>query len=259
MIPFFQWLTIPLGPLQIQVWGLFVALGLFVGLQFSLWAAKKRGLEKEIVMDAALWIIFSSLVGARLIYLVTEWETAAFTRIIDLFAIWNGGMSISGGFLGALFAAFFFLRYKKVAFLPYADVLIFGLPVGLWIGRLGCFFIFDHPGRETTFFLGQMYLDGVVRHNHGLYLSLNGLFLTILFLFLWHRIARPRIGMYLAVFGVVYGGVRFFLDFFRATDLAAVDSRFFGLTFAQYLSVVCIVAGVALWYAISRKHSERKE
>lgn len=255
MIPFFQWTEIPIGPITIQVWGLFVAAGLAAGLLASLWAAKQRSLQKEIVLDGALWIVLASLVGARIVYLLTEWEDASVDSALDFIAIWNGGMSVSGGFLGALLAAVLFLRYKKMPFFPYADVFIFGLPVGLWIGRMGCFFIFDHPGTVTTFFLGQTYLDGVVRHNHGLYLSLNGFAIMILFFIVWRYMHQKPPGTFVALFAMLYGVSRFFLDFFRATDLTAVDTRWLGLTFAQYMSLLLIVVGIGLWYRVRRKRN----
>lgn len=255
MIPFFQWTTISLGPLSIQVWGLFVAAGIAVGLWVSVWAAKQRGLEHKHVVDASAWIIVASMIGARVVYVLSEWQLFA-GDFISVIKVWEGGMSISGGFIGALIAAVLYFKSKKLSFLEYGDVTIFGLPVGLWIGRLGCFFIFDHPGAITSSPLGQTYLDGLVRHNHGLYLSLNGLFLTIVFILLW-RYAHLSKGMFLVAFALLYGGMRFILDFFRATDLAYADSRWFGLTVAQYLSLAMIAGGLYMWYRI-KQTSESK-
>jgi phosphatidylglycerol:prolipoprotein diacylglycerol transferase len=250
MIPFFQWTEIQLGPLPIQVWGLMVALGIALGLRVSVWAAKQRGLEHKYVVDAAAWIIVASLFGGRAIYVLSEWQLFA-GDLASVIAVWEGGMSISGGFIGALIAAIIYFRAKKLPFFDYADVTIFGLPIGLFIGRLGCFFIFDHPGAPTSFFLGETYIDGIVRHNHGLYLSLNGLLLTMLFFLVWKR--KPAKGTFVALFALCYGLMRFALDFFRATDLSSADSRWFGLTVAQYLSLGFIVGGGYLWYAIKRK------
>lgn len=255
MIPYFQWTIIALGPVTIYVWGVMVAAGIALGLWMSVWAAKQRGLNHKHVADAAAWIIVASLVGGRVVYVISEWHLFA-GDLLSVFAVWEGGMSISGGFLGALFAAVGYFRIKKVSFLEYADVTIFGLPLGLFIGRLGCFFIFDHPGAPTTAFFGQEYVDGIVRHNHGLYLSLNGLVLTVLFALLWRRdMAR---GMYIVVFAIWYGVMRFLLDFWRATDLAVVDSRWLGLTVAQYLSLGFVVGGLYLWYAINRQNGSKQ-
>lgn len=257
MIPYFQWHTIYIGVVPVQVWGLMVALGIACGLLLSVWAAKRRGLDAQIVADAAFWVIIAALLGGRLVYVLSEIDRYVGAPA-DIVKLWEGGMSISGGFIGALVAAWLYFRYKKIDFWSYADVMIFGLPLGLFIGRLGCFFIFDHPGKPTRFFLGQEYIDGIVRHNHGLYLSLNGLLLTVLFLLLWRRLQHATSGWFVVLFLCIYGSVRFVLDFFRATDLAYSDSRFIGLTVAQWLSIVMVAAGIAAWYYVVHTRKEHK-
>lgn len=247
MIPYFQWTQISLGPIPIQVWGLMVSLGMLAALSISLRVAKAYTVEKQHVLDMAFWIILGSIVGSRVAYVLSEWHEFA-GHFIDVFKVWNGGMSISGGLVGAFLATMLYVRRYKLSFWEYADVYILGLPVGLWIGRLGCFFIFDHPGSPTTFFLGEQYIDGVVRHNHGLYLSLDGFILSCLFFLLWKKNPHRPNGWYFTVFLMWDGVVRFCLDFFRARDLPYADSRFFGLTMAQYLAMLMIVAGVSLWY-----------
>ena len=149
-----------------------------------------------------------------------------------------------GGFVGAVIAAVLFLRKRKLDLIGYCDTMVFALPLGLFIGRLGCFLIHDHPGTLTHFFLGVNYPDGV-RHDHGLYLSIEGLVLFLLFLFLAHK--RVKIGTYLYVFLILDGTIRFLLDFSRATDGPIVDVRYLGLTPAQYFSIAMIISGIALY------------
>lgn len=257
MIPFFEWTVISFGPVPVRVWGLMVALGILAGLVVAVREARRRGLSAEREMDLAFWIILGSMVGARIFFIITEidYYLSAPTKI---FAVWEGGMSITGGFLGSAAAALLYTWRKQLSFLDYADATVFGLPVGLWIGRLGCFFIFDHPGSPTGFFLGQTYRDGVVRHNHGLYDSLNGLVLTGLFFYLRWRNPHRRSGFYLIVFMIWYGTFRFIADFFRATDLAEADARLGGLTYAQYVMLGLVVGGLALWYSVYRKDQTDK-
>lgn len=252
MLPFIQWTQFHIGPVPIQVWGLFVALGIALGLWVSVRVARARSLNTDAVMDIGLWSIASALIGARLFYALTEWQEYS-GHWIDALRVWEGGMSITGGFLGALVGALVTMKLKKLSYLDYSDAIIVGLPVGLWIGRLGCFFIFDHPGTPTQFILGQLYLDGVVRHNHGLYLSLNGLVLSIIFYWCWKHRERLFNGFFLVFFLLWYGVVRFLLDFLRASDLGYSDSRFFGLTAAQYGAMAMVVFGAWIWYALKRK------
>ena len=150
-----------------------------------------------------------------------------------------------GGFLGAVIVGVGYLRKKKLDVHAYADVAVFGLPLGLFIGRIGCFLIHDHPGTLTDFVGGVQYQGGA-RHDHGLYLSINGLILFLIFLALTRRGVKQ--GTYIIVFLVWYGAMRFFLDFLRATDGAIVDSRYLNLTPAQYFSIVMVLSGGYLWW-----------
>jgi len=245
MIPYVELHTILLGPISIQVWGLMVALGLLVGAKTSEYMLKKRGLDHKIIWEIFIWIVIGSFVLARLFHILFYDLSFFIENPFEIISFWPGGLSISGGFIGALVGGFLFLRKKKLDFWKYADAIVFGLPLGLFIGRIGCFLIHDHPGKVTEFFLGVQYPNGLAHHDHGLYLSLNGLVLALVFLIMAWRKARE--GAYLTVFLVWYGVVRFALDFLRATDGAIVDNRYFGLTPAQYVSIVMVFAGFLLF------------
>lgn len=243
MIPYFQFTTIALGPLTIQVWGLFVALGILAGTWSASRMARHRGLDEKLIWDLSVWVIVGAFLAARVLHVVYE-PGYYLADPFEFFRVWHGGFSVMGGFLGATIAGIWFLRRKQVDVHAYADTAIFGLPLGLFIGRIGCFLIHDHPGTLTNFPLGVQYPDGV-RHDHGLYLSINGLVLFLLFLWLVHR--QAKMGTYIVVFLIWYGTVRFFLDFLRATNGAIVDIRYFSLTPAQYLAIVMVIGGVWLY------------
>jgi phosphatidylglycerol---prolipoprotein diacylglyceryl transferase len=243
MIPYFEWQTIQLGPLALHVWGLFVASGFIAGAYVSGWMLKKRGQDKKIVFDLLPWLMLSGVLGGRIVHVLFYDFSFYLQNPGQIIAIWHGGMSIFGGFIASTLVALFYFKKKRVDVFKYADSAIFGLPVGLWIGRIGCFFIHDHPGTATDFMLGVEYPDGIVRHDHGLYLSLNGLILVIVFLSL-SRKKRP-VGTYIAIFSIWYGVMRFILDFYRA-----IDVRYLGFTPAQYFSVALALFGV---YLIVRK------
>ncbi len=250
MIAYFQFTTISLGPITIQVWGLMVALGILAGTKAAAAMAKRRGLDEKIIWDLSVWVIVAAFIGARILHAVYE-PGLYLADPVEFVRIWHGGWSVMGGFLGAIVAGVWFLRRKKVDVHAYADSAVFGLPLGLFIGRIGCFLIHDHPGTLTDFIGGVQYPGGT-RHDHGLYLSINGLLLFLTFLLLARKGART--GTYIIVFLIWYGTVRFFLDFLRATDGAIIDSRYFNLTPAQYLSLVMVAGGVWMF----RKKLSRK-
>lgn len=241
MIPDLHWAIILVGPLTIQVWGLFVALGIITAMLFAKREAVRRGLAANNIIDLTFWIILAAMLGSRLFFVFTE--LALFTNDwLGIFKVWDGGMSISGGFFGSVVAAYIFIKIKKLSFWEYADTIVLFLPLGLFIGRLGCFFIFDHPGSETTFFLGEeYYFDGLIRHNHGLYLSLNGLIMFGVFWLLNKKYA-PKTPFFSILFLVWYGAIRLVLDFDRT-----LDSQFFSLTAAQFFGIGMMVLALVLF------------
>ncbi|MFH1404522.1 MAG: prolipoprotein diacylglyceryl transferase [Patescibacteria group bacterium] len=270
MIPYFQFTQIEIGPIAIQVWGLLVAIGIIVGALASSHLAKKRGQDSKIIYDLTFWVIVSAFVFARLAHVFLYDPSYFAVHPLEILYVWQGGYSITGGFIGALIAGWIYLKKRKVDFLSYADTAIFGLPIGLFIGRIGCFLIHDHPGAITNFFLGVQFPDGAVRHDHGLYLSLNGLLLFLVFLVMvrcWiplltkgglrgglsARVALSKwdymgLPLFTIVFLLWYGLVRFLLDFLRATQGAIVDARYLNLTPAQYFSIIMVVTGIYLFF-----------
>jgi phosphatidylglycerol:prolipoprotein diacylglycerol transferase len=241
MLPYVEFHSISLGPLTLQVWGLLVALGFLAAAFAAAKLAEARGLKGSAVFDMLGWIILSAIIFARLFH-VLLYEPGYYAAAPgEIMKIWEGGMSMYGGFFGGLLAGLIYLRKKKLDPWRYADVVCFGLPLGIFIGRIGCFLIHDHPGTATSFFLGVQYPDGIVRHDLGLYESLYGLVLFVLFFGLAKRKA-PQ-GTYVALFCITYGLFRFLMDSLRVFDMTYI-----GLTPAQYLSVLLIAFGGYVWH-----------
>lgn len=252
MIPYFELHTIDLGFMTIQAWGSLVALGFVLGTVASTWYAKKKGLDPKILWDTLVWVLVGAFILARFFHVVAYEPGFYLENPLKIFSVWEGGFSVIGGFIGAVLFGIWYLQRRKVNVLKYAEAGLFGLPLGLFVGRLGCFLIHDHPGTVTNFFLGVQYPDGLVRHDHGLYLSLNGLLIFILFLILVKR--KVADGVLISVFMFVYGLVRFGLDFLRITNGVMADSRYFGLTPAQYFALVMI--GLGIWCMIRLRQNK---
>ncbi len=251
MIPYFEWTTIEVGPVTLYVWGLFVGLGILFGSAVAGWRARKLGQNDKIIYDLTFILAIAGVIGARLGHILFYDPAPFLANPLSAFAIWDGGMSIMGSFLLCAPVAILYLRKRQVDPHAYLDTTFFGLPFGYFVGRIGCFLIHDHPGTATDFILGVRYPDGVVRHDLGLYLSLNGLVLAGIFLFL----AKKRLpnGFFIATFMAWYGAVRFFLDFLRIADV-----RYLGLTPAQYVCAPLCFGGIALLIYLARTYG-RKE
>ena len=238
MLPYIELTTLSLGPITIYVWGTMVALGIAIGLWVAGKRAEKLGLDRNLVYDLGVWTVTAAFVGARIGHsFFYDWGTTI-RDPLEFFRVWHVGFSIMGGFIVAIITAVWYLRRHQADVWCYADATIFGLPIGLGIGRIGCFLIHDHPGTASDFFLAVQYPDGVSRLDHGLLLSINGFLMALVFWWMSRR--KLPVGAYLTVFAFWYGSVRLWLDFYRIAD-----ARFWGLTPAQYVAVALVAAG--LW------------
>ena len=248
MIPYFQWTTINLGPVVIHVWGIFAALGVILGFWYASRVARRSGLDLARFERAAFWIVVWAFVGARLfelaydprIYLADPWE---------ILRVWHGGLSSFGGFIGATLAFLWFVRRGTLPLWKSADALVRALPLALGCGRIGCFLIHDHPGtlaHSALQWLAVRYPDGS-RYDLGMLLGIFDFLVFGFFVLLAKKRQLPD-GSYLVLFMLIYGPVRFLLDFLRV-----VDARYYGLTPAQYGTIILFSGGIYL--AARRRHS----
>ena len=241
--------TLSFGPIVLQTWGLFVAAGFVLGGWIAAKRAQSRGLDPKIVWDLVFWIFIAAFIGARLLQVLIEWD-------FYLMNPWDAidprkpGYAIIGGFLGALGAFLVVARRRGLDILQYADALVWGLPWGCGVGRIGCFLIHDHPGTLTDFVGGVKYPDGT-RHDLGLYLSLFGFAIGVLFVILDRK--RRAAGFYAGMFLIVYGVGRFLLDFLRI-----LDHRVFGLTVTQWLLMGFVIGGSILLVKVKGQNPKVK-
>ena len=238
MIPFLHSTTFHVLGITFQTWGTLVAAGYTLGTYIAWRRAKHRGLDATLVLDLAFWIFVAAFVGAR-VFQVLMYEPGYYMmHPLEALDPRQPGYAIFGGFIGA--AAVFALTMwrKKLSFFEYADTLIWGLPWGCGVGRIGCFLIHDHPGTLSHALLAVRYPDGQTRHDLGLYLSLLGCATGLLFLWLNRRQRQP--GFWIGVYMVIEGVSRFSLDFLRVAD-----ARYAGLTPTQFLSLP--LCGLGIW------------
>lgn len=245
MIPYLHITSIQLGPVHIQVWGFFVALGILTAILVGTREAVRRGLDKDTFIDLAGWILIPAFVGGRLFHVFVYDFAPYLADPWSILRVWEGGMSSFGGFIGAGVGVWLFVRMKRIPFFPYAEVASFVLPLGFGIGRIGCFFINDHPGTLTDSFLAVDYPGGA-RFDHGILLSLLGFGIFGLFLLLRSRTLKTGAVVFFPAYLVLYGLVRLPLDSFRAWDILLSDARYFSFTPAQYGSMIMVVVGVIL-------------
>lgn len=251
MLPYVAQPVLHLGPLPLHAFGLLVAMAVLVGSAVAQRRARAIGFDEHTIQDLLTWIVAGGFLGGHVLDLLFYEPAVVLHDPLRLLRLWDG-LGSFGGFVGAVAGAALYLRRHAVRDAWRAlDVIAYAFPFGWIFGRLGCTLAFDHPGRATTFFLGERYTDGVVRHNLGLDEALFTVVIAALF-FAVGRKARAS-GTFVGLLALVYAPVRFAMDALRIAD-----TRYFGLTPAQYGSALLAVVGIAI-LALRPRLSARDE
>lgn len=235
--------------IHLSTWGLFVSAAALAVLWLGRRNAPARGISAEIVEGAWPWLVFGGFFGAHLYYLIVvggwPFHHVPFAGLINPFS----GTAVQGGLLGGIIAAAAFLRYRKISFLGFCDVLAPAGALAQALTRVGCFAAGCCYGRPTHSFLGVVYTSpyadagtprGVPLHPAQLYEAVLDLCLAA---FLQSRLNhRERPGRLFAVYLMGSALIRFSVQFFRDDDAGRL---LFGLAHSQYLALAMLA--VAAW------------
>lgn len=242
---------IRIGPLAVRWYGMMYLLG-FVGSYFILRTlAPRRGvpLSREGIGDLLFYGVLGVILGGRMGYVLFYNLPFYLDHPLQVFAVWEGGMSFHGGLIGVVVAAILFCLRRKLPLLLTGDILVTAAPVGLGLGRLGNFINAELYGRVTDVPWGMVFPGGgpEPRHPSQLYEAvLEGAVLFAVLWFLNRRGVRPGVPFF--TFFLLYGVFRFAVEFFRQPD-AHLGFLWGGATMGQVLSLPMILAGVLglLW------------
>jgi phosphatidylglycerol:prolipoprotein diacylglycerol transferase len=252
VIPYIEIPPLVLGDsITIYPFSLLVITGVIVGTVVCHFRSGRAGISSGEVLAAVQWAVVGGFFFAHLVAVL--FYKPQLLEQEGLAVLWRfpAGLSSIGGLFGGYAFLMLHLRWYRRPALPMLDVIVEGLAVGWAFGRLGCAIAHDHPGILTGFPLAVDYPGGP-RHDLGLYdlALIVGVLLPVLHIVERHR-HRP--GVKLVALCLVYGPVRFLLDFLRATDLPGSDPRYLGLTAGQYGSVILAVAGIWLLRRVLRQ------
>lgn len=241
----FSIVTIHLGPIPIHVWGLFVALGFVAATFLAVRWSNGTLVKQNDILDFAVWAIVSAFVGARVGHIIFYDFALYVQHPLDVFKVWEGGLSSFGGFVGALIAGAIFTWHRKIPFIAFSDVFLRALPFGMAIGRIGCYLTREHPGVPCSGVLCVAFPDGVRRLDLGLTEAIFALVIGFSTYALRRLLVRP--GATTAFVLIAYGVGRFILDNFRVAD-----ARYLTLTPAQWGSAAFVALGLFMVYRIFR-------
>lgn len=258
--PQFDPIALSLGPIAIRWYGLMYVAAFVLFVVLGRMHMKRRpdmGFTKENLDDLLFYGMLGVVLGGRLGFVLFYKPMYYLSNPIEIFYIWQGGMSFHGGFLGVLVAMLFFGRKTGRTFWQVTDFIAPLVPTGLAAGRLGNFINGELPGRVTdpsvwpwAMWFPQVDATAIARHPSQLYqFAMEGM---LLFLILWIYSRKPRpIRAVSAVFLIGYGSFRFLAEFTREPD-SFLGLLSFGMSMGQWLSLPMIFAGIAIFVIANR-------
>ena len=242
-----------LGPLHVRWYGLMYLLAF---VQF-IWVGRIRikqphiaaaGWKKEDLDDMLFYGVLGVVIGGRLGQVFFYDPSFYFHNPSQIIAVWNGGMSFHGGFLGVLLAMAWWGRKKGRKLMDIMDFIAPMVPLGYAAGRLGNFINAELPGRIADASLPWAMIwpnvDNLPRHPSPIYQMLVDGILLFIVLWLFSRKPRPRMAV-AGMFSLLYGCARFFTEYFRIPDY---NVTFGGITISagQMLSIPMVILGIIL-------------
>ncbi len=242
--------ALEIGPMEIRLYGLMIALGLLLAVCYAWGRSREFGIRTDDLTDGVLYIVPFAVLCARLYYCIFEWDRYADNPISILY-IWQGGLAIYGGVIGAAIGIIVFCYFKKIRVGALLDITSLGFLIGQSLGRWGNFFNREAFGAETDSFfrMGLLHRNGQTLYVHPtfLYESVWNLCGFILLHFLSKK--RKYDGQIALGYAAWYGLGRTFIEGLRQ------DSLYWGnFRVSQILAAVtCFVAVAALmWFAIEK-------
>ncbi len=246
---------VKIGPLAVRWYGMMYFFGFVASYLLVRYQVKKKRIPMsgQEIDSLYTYIILGLLIGARLGYVLFYNLSSYLANPLDVLEVWHGGMSFHGGLIGVVVSGILFCRKYKRDFWQVADLVVVTAPIGLGLGRLGNFINGELYGRVTDVPWAMVFPSGgpLPRHPSELYeFLLEG---VVLFAVLWRLKDRAFVtGTMTALFIILYGVFRIFVEFFREPDpqLGFILGPF---TMGQLLSGVMVLFGAGLFYYRNRK------
>jgi 16S rRNA (cytosine1402-N4)-methyltransferase/phosphatidylglycerol:prolipoprotein diacylglycerol transferase len=234
--------------LSIRWYGILLSTGIMVGILLAYNEAKRLGRDPEYIIDLSLWCVPAAVIGARLYYVLLEWDyyNGDIMRMIN---IREGGLAIHGALIAAVITGYIFTRIKKLSFWETADIVAPSIIIGQAIGRWGNFVNGEAHGGPTNLPWGIL-VDGIRVHPTFLYESLWNL--GVFFILIFYRRKKKANGEVFLLYGILYSLGRFWIEGLRTDSL-----WFMGMRAAQLISLAIIVVFSITIYVIRRRKNSK--
>ncbi len=261
-----------LGPVKLHTYGLMIAIGFLIALNFMQRDAKKAGVDPNAVTEIAFWSLFIGILGTRVLHIIMYPENYSWSNPLGWITIWQGGLVFQGAIPAVLIYVWYTLRKRNIPFWIAPDFVMPWVPLAQAFGRMGCFFngccygqrADDLPwalrfpegsppfGAHThypDFLMGQQHASFPV-HPTQLY-SVALLVSICIILFLLRRYWNPFPGFTLPAFFMLYGVKRFIVEMYRG-DGNPTELGMGLISNQQVFALLMVLAGAALFAYLYR-------
>ena len=205
---------------------------------------------KEKFDDYITYIIIGIILGGRLGYIIFYNFDYYLNNILDIFKIWEGGMSFHGGLIGVVTASIIFSKkYNQDSFL-YMDLVSLVAPIGIFFGRITNFINSELYGKvaEVPWAVIFIKIDNLARHPSQLYeATLEGVILFLILIYFRGKKFLDTPGLISSLFLIFYSIFRFIVEFYRVPD-EQLGYLIFDLSMGQIISIIFVILGIILFY-----------
>ena len=229
------------------------SLSYIFGIIFGWFYCKKKIIKNDSIQklfdDYIIYLILGIVLGGRLGYVLIYNLKYYLSNPLEIFMIWQGGMSFHGAIIGTILVTYIFSLKKKISTFYFLDLVALSSPIGIFFGRIANFINSELYGRETDLFWSVKFIliDNLSRHPSQIYEAIfEGLFLFIILNFLFSKDGKKD-GYISSLFLIFYSIFRFLIEFTREPDVH-IGLVLFNLSMGQLISFVVLLIGIFLWH-----------
>jgi phosphatidylglycerol:prolipoprotein diacylglycerol transferase len=255
---------IRLGSFPINTYGVFLAIAFLCAILITVRLGARDGLPRERIYDLCLWMLLASLIGSKILMLLTEPEYRDHPlQLLSLDFLRSGGV-FYGGLLGAVLAGYFLMKRYQLPWWKTADACAPGIAIGNFFGRQGCFAAGCCWGKPTTLPWGVKFTElgheitGVPTDTylHPTQLYESFAMLSVFFFLLWLHKRKRFSGQVILAYALLYSVIRFAIEFLRDDPRGDVFglTTLTGLSTSQLISIVVGLSALVLLIVRRRRH-----
>ena len=235
---------------EIRWYSLAYIIGIVIG-----WTLCKKIFIKNLDInekfdDYITYLIIGIILGGRIGYVIFYNFSYYLDNVLDIFKIWQGGMSFHGGLLGVIISSYIFAKKNNQNPFSYLDQVSLVAPVGIFFGRLANFINSELYGKASDVPWSVIFIkvDSLSRHPSQLYEAiLEGIILFLILIYFKNRNYLKKPGLISGLFLIFYSLFRFLIEFFRVPD-EQIGYLILNLTMGQIISLVFASIGMAIFY-----------